>query len=83
VNGWTGGGDKHLTAQIVTAALSATCLQFNPTPGGSLPRNGDNKLGNPALAPPPAPEVANLDRRDGKYRLSAVQARKVSEPEKS
>ena len=74
-----GNHNLRLVAQILTAALKTTCLQFNPPPA---PLNAPMILGHAGFALPAAAAAARA-RMVGKYKLNAVQERYVSEPDKS
>jgi hypothetical protein len=63
----------HLVAQIETAVLSTTCLQFNPL-GPPVPLNAAIRLGHAGFAVP-ARDAAARARRVGRYKLSAVTER--------
>ena len=82
------GGERviRLVAQTATAALSATCLQFNTAAPAAAeldpPVNAPSKLGNGGFAAPVVAANA-LPRRAGRYKLNAVQERYVMEPEMS
>ena len=73
-------GYIHLVAHKPTAALKATCLQFNPAP--CTPLSAASTLGHAGFTAPIA-AAAYLALIVGKYKLNAVQERYVSEPERS
>lgn len=73
-----GGKDSRRVAQMLTAALKATCLQLRPP----LPANAASMLGQAGLAAPTAAAAA-LARMVGRYKLNAVQDMYVREPERS
>ena len=64
--------NSHLVAHTLTAALSTTCLQFNPAP--LTPLSAPRMLGQAGLMAPAAAAACRA-RIVGKYRLSAVHER--------
>lgn len=65
-------------AQILTAALKATCLQLRPP----LPASAARMLGHAGLVDPTAAAAARA-RMVGRYKLKAVHEMYVREPERS